>query len=152
MTMIGKTVSIALGLGLSLALTAWPADAQPGGGQGQPQQRGQQQQQQQPAPEPDFSEKKLDAFAEAAVEVNDVMLEWREKMQQAEDQSAQQEMLQKANEEIAAIVEETPNITFEEYQEIAQVAGQNQEFAKKMRTRVEEKMQNQEGGQQDGQQ
>jgi len=138
MTIIGKATTYALGLGLTIALGAVPAAAQPGGGQGQ---------QQQNVPEADFSEEKLDAFADAAVEVNDVMLDWREKMQQAEDQSAQQEMLQKANEEIVAIVEETPNINFEEYQEIATVAGQNQQFAEKLRGRVQDKMENQQSSQ-----
>jgi len=93
----------------------------------------------------DYSEKKLEAFAAAATEVNKIMFAWRGRMQQAENQEEQQQMLQQANEEIVAIVQETPNINMQEYQEIATAAGEDQALAEELRNRVREKMEGTEG-------
>lgn len=93
-----------------------------------------------------FSDEKLDAFAEAATEVNKVMFAWRGRMQQAKNQQEQQEMLQQANEEIVTIVQDTANISMQEYQAIATAAGEDQSLADDLRARVRKKMQDEQGG------
>jgi len=120
-----STIVLTLATALAAILAAAHAPAQ---------QPGSDTQQAQPAA--DYSDAKLDAFAEAASEVNRIMFAWRGRMQQASGEQEQQEMLQQANQEIQTAVQETPNISMEEYQEIATAAGQNPELAETLRERV----------------
>ena len=131
---IGKRFS-SLAAVLSGVLLAMPVAAQDAGAAQAQEQAGQ-----------EYSEQKLDAFAAAATEVNKIMFAWRGRMQQAENEQEQQEMLQQANEEVVAIVQETPNITMQEYQEIATAAGEDQTLADDLRERVRAKMESEQGG------
>ncbi len=83
-----------------------------------------------------FSEAKLEAFANAAVNVSHVMRAWRGKMQSAQSEDEQTAMLEKANQEIEQAIAATDGITLDEYQAIAATAQKDPAFAEKLKTRV----------------
>ncbi len=90
-----------------------------------------------PAPAaPAFSEAKLEAFANAAVNVSHVMRSWREKVQGAQSEDEQTAMIEKANQEIEQAIAATDGITLDEYQAIAAAAQKDPAFAEELKTRV----------------
>lgn len=108
------------------------------------QQPQQQMQQPQTQPAPDFPEEKLDAFAEVATEVNKVIFDWRGRIQQAENEEERQSLTDEANRDIAekteVLISDTPDISMQEYQQIAQAAGQDPQLRQELQQRVREKM------------
>jgi len=102
---------------------------------------------------PEFGEQKLDAFADAAVKVSQVRSDWAPKIRKAQqngDDQKAQELSKQATGEMRSSIEETDNISVQEYQQIAQAAQQDQNLAKELSSMMQEKMPNQ--GQQGGQQ
>lgn len=98
----------------------------------------------------DFSEQKLDAFANAAVKVSEVRRAWAPKIRKAQQggnkQKAQQ-LAQQATGEMRTTIEQADNISVQEYQQIAQAAQQDQELAKELSGIVQQKMQQKRQGQ-----
>jgi outer membrane murein-binding lipoprotein Lpp len=70
----------------------------------------------------EYSDAKLQSFADAVRAVNAVVEEWRPQIQAAPNEADARQMAEKANEEMRAAVAGTEGITIEEYQAIAQAA------------------------------
>jgi hypothetical protein len=135
----------ALALGLALFVTAGqPAFAADGNQQGQQQSQNSQQS------APDFSERKLDAFASAAVKVSEVRRAWAPKIRKAQqggDKQKAQKLAQQATGEMRTTIQDTDNISVKEYRQIAQAAQKDQDLAKELSGIVQKKMQNKRQGQ-----
>ena len=70
----------------------------------------------------EYSDTKLQSFADAVLAVNAVVEQWRPQIQAAPNETDAEQMAQQANEDMRAAVAGTEGITVEEYQEIAQAA------------------------------
>jgi prophage tail gpP-like protein len=70
----------------------------------------------------EYSDAKLQSFADAVLAVNAVVERWRPQIQAAPNQADAQQMMQTANDEMRAAVAGTEGITVQEYQAIAQAA------------------------------
>jgi outer membrane murein-binding lipoprotein Lpp len=70
----------------------------------------------------EYSDTKLQSFADAVLAVNAVVEQWRPQIQAAPSETDAEQMAQQANDEMRAAVAGTEGITVEEYQEIAQAA------------------------------
>jgi hypothetical protein len=70
----------------------------------------------------EYSDAKLQSFADAVLAVNAIVEQWRPQIQAAPSEADAQQMAAKANEEMRAAVAGTAGITVEEYQAIAQAA------------------------------
>ena len=70
----------------------------------------------------EYSDSKLQSFADAVLAVNAVVEQWRPQIQAAPNETDAEQMAQRANQEMRAAVAGTEGITVEEYQEIAQAA------------------------------
>lgn len=69
-----------------------------------------------------YSDAKLQSFADAVLAVNAVVEQWRPQIQGAPNETGAEQMAQEANEEMRAAVAGTEGITVDEYQQIAQAA------------------------------
>lgn len=85
----------------------------------------------------EFSDAKLDAFVTALQEVDAVRQTFIPQIQAAEDESEQQQLIQQANVAISDTIDETPDITVDEYVSIAQLAQQDPELNQRIVDRVE---------------
>ncbi|MBK1668101.1 hypothetical protein CKO28_08630 [Rhodovibrio sodomensis] len=138
----------ALALSLALVTAAGqPALAADGSQQAQNVQKAQNSQQsQQSAPTPDFSEQKLNAFADAAVKVSEVRRAWAPKIRKAQqggDKQKAQQLARQATGEMRTTIQDTDNISVKEYRQIAKAAQQDKQLAQKLSSKVKEKMNNQ---------
>jgi hypothetical protein len=70
----------------------------------------------------EYSQAKLQSFANAVLAVNAIVEQWRPQIQGASSEADRQRMAEQANEEMRAAVEGTDGMTVEEYQAIAQAA------------------------------
>lgn len=70
----------------------------------------------------EYSQAKLQSFANAVLAVNAIVEQWRPQIQAASSESDRQRMAEQANQEMRAAVEGTEGMTVEEYQAIAQAA------------------------------
>ncbi|MDX1649346.1 MAG: DUF4168 domain-containing protein [Myxococcota bacterium] len=100
------------------------------------------------AEQPSFSDDQLEAFADVAVDVQSVIAEARPKIAAAESQEAGQAVVQETNAKIMGLIEEHPDISFDEYRAIAMRTEQDPEFKARVDAMVREGMQEamQEGG------
>lgn len=125
-------LSIAAAAGLSVA-AVMPAVAQPEAPTPpEPkQERPQPQMQQQQQVDIDVSDAEVDKFANVYNQTAEVRQEYTQKLQNAEDQEQAQEIQREANEEIKAVIEESP-LTVERYQEIARATAQDTELRQRI--------------------
>ena len=65
-----------------------------------------------------YSDSKLRSFAVAALDVREVIADWRPKIEQAEDKAAAEELRRQANGELVAAIEDAEGISVQEYQQI----------------------------------
>ena len=111
--------SLILGIAAALLLMAAPhamAQEQP---QGQPQG--------QPMTPPDFSQQQIEAFVDAATEVQRVQTELDTKAQEAQNPDEVAELQQEAQVEASQAVEDS-GLTVDEYAAIAQAANEDPEL------------------------
>lgn len=85
----------------------------------------------------DWSEQKLDAFAEASVAINEMQSKWQERISNAESQEKQAEIRQEANEAVTGTIEDS-GLSPKEYNQIYQAARQDQELYEDLMTRIED--------------
>ncbi|MFP4328986.1 MAG: DUF4168 domain-containing protein [Paracoccaceae bacterium] len=83
--------------------------------------------QDQPA-QTEVSENELDAFIVAYENVSEVGTQYDERLRAAEDEAAQQEVLQEAEAAMVEVIEETPGIDLDRYVEILDLAQTDQEL------------------------
>lgn len=72
--------------------------------------------------ESQISDAKLQAFVTAAVSASKVIEQWTPRIESAKDQEAIESLLAQANVELVAAIEETGEITLQEYKQISQAA------------------------------
>ena len=149
-TRLPRSAALALSLAV-VAIAGQPALAADGK---QPSNTGQQtqqaQQQSQNASTPEFSDQKLNAFANAYVKVSQVRSEWAPKIRKAQesgDKDKAQTLAKQATGEMRTAVQEADNISMKEYQKIGQAAQQDKQFAQEVASVVQQKMQTKGQGQ-----
>lgn len=111
-------------LALGALLIAVPAEAQ------QPQPQGQEDL-------PEIPEEKLETFAEAYLEIDQVRAEMQMEMQTAEDQTEASQIQQEANAQMEAILDDH-GFDVQEYQQITQVLNVDPEQREKFQAILEE--------------
>ena len=93
--------------GLALALSAPAVVAQDTGGE---------------AEAPAFTDAKLEAFAMAALDVSQIRQTYAAQLQEVSEEAEQQAIIEEANAAMMQAVENAPDISVEEYQEIGMAA------------------------------
>lgn len=86
-----------------------------------------------------FSDAKLQAYAAAAVEVSQLMQEWRPKMQKARkdgDKEKMKSIQQDANADLVRSIKDAEGITLDEYKNITSAARQDKALYKKLNRMV----------------
>lgn len=114
--------ALALVCGLAVAVASGPSgaqSAQPQPGQGQTQQGN-------PPPSVmQVSDEKLEAFTRAAITVQGQSRRWQSSIQSAGSEAEAEQLKQQAQQEMAATVQQQPNITVKEYVQISQAMRQD---------------------------
>lgn len=85
----------------------------------------------------DWSDQKLEAFADASVAINEVQAEWRPRIAEAESTEEQQQARQKANQAVQQVIKDE-GLSLEEYDEIYKAAQQDRELYSDLMARIEE--------------
>jgi len=86
---------------------------------------------------PDYSDAKLDAYADSAKKISQIHASMAPKIQEAGDKEAQEKMYMQMQKEMAGAVENTDGITVQEYNMISQQAQQNPQLAQDIRSRFQ---------------
>lgn len=79
----------------------------------------------------DFTDEQLQKFADASQEIAVISQEYTERLQNEQDQAAQQELRMEANEKMVAVVEES-GLTVETFNAIGQAIQQDPELMKRV--------------------
>jgi hypothetical protein len=87
---------------------------------------------------PEFPQEKLEAFAEAALSIQEIRTEASTQLQQAETPDEQRALMDDANARMTAEVEDNPAITIDEYNEIVVAAQQDPELADRVASLMDE--------------
>lgn len=86
-----------------------------------------------------YSDAKLEAFVTAALQVSDMRDELQAELEAAETEEARQQVVADANADIQSLIESSEGITVEEYTEIGQALGSNEELDARVGALVDEK-------------
>ncbi|GHE20647.1 DUF4168 domain-containing protein [Halomonas urumqiensis] len=89
------------------------------------------QQPQAAAPAQDFSDDQLQQFADASEEIAVISQEYTQRLQEAEDESAQQEVRMEANEEMVEVVEDS-GLDVDTFNAIGQAIQQDPELMQRV--------------------
>jgi len=84
-----------------------------------------------------YSDAKLDAYADSAKKISQIHASMAPKIQEAGDKEAQEKMYMQMQKEMAGAVENTDGITVQEYNMISQQAQQNPQLAQDIRSRFQ---------------
>lgn len=96
--------------------------------------------QMQPAPDMQFDEADLESFADAAMKVMALRQTFDVRLQAAEDEGEQQALVQQAQQEMTAAIEETDGMDVETYTAIGDAAQSNQALSQRVIALIEERM------------
>lgn len=88
----------------------------------------------------DFSEGQLEAFVAAAMKVAEIRDQYTTALAEVTDEQAQQELIAEGNAEMLAAVEESEDITVEDYILIGEAAAADPELGQRIAMMVEEGM------------
>ncbi len=88
--------------------------------------------------QPQFSDAKLRSFAVAALEVRDIIENWRPRIEGAESKDERDNLRQQANAELHTAVKQSDGISVAEYQQIVQAARADRRFYERLRGIVED--------------
>lgn len=86
-----------------------------------------------------FSEAKLAAYANAVIEVTEVVQKWQPKIQSAQnkdDKQALKDLQKQASAELVAAIQDAKGITFKEYKQISIAARQDEALYKQLNEMV----------------
>lgn len=86
-----------------------------------------------------YSEQKLDAFVEAAVQVRALSTTWQQRISAAGSEAEASELRNQAGEEIVAAVEGTEGITLVEYNQIVEDARKDPELSARIGSMLKER-------------
>lgn len=91
-----------------------------------------------------FSDTKLSAYADAVVEVTQVVRKWQPRIRSAQDEENEQAMeklQQQANAELVAAIQDAEGITLEEYKQISLAARQDEKLYDRLNEMVRARQQ-----------
>ena len=94
--------------------------------------------QQAPAEAADFSQQSIEAFVEAALRVAEIRDDYTAALQTADSEAEQDRLIHEGNSAMLAAVEETPNITVEEYITIGEAAAVDPELGQRIAMLIEQ--------------
>ncbi len=120
----------AAGLALAPLAPALAQDTSPDG----------QMQQETPMEQAQFTDEKLESFLDAAIEVQTLTESYTPRVQAAETEAEQKELVEAANTEIRGAVEEVEGITIEEYIAIGEAAQTDQALAQRITAMAQQRM------------
>ncbi|KPQ26138.1 MAG: hypothetical protein HLUCCA13_00170 [Halomonas sp. HL-48] len=92
--------------------------------------------QQESAPAQDFSDEELEQFAEASQEIATISQEYTERLQEADDESAQEEVRTEANDRMIEVVEDS-GLDVDTFNEIGQTIQQDPEMMERVQEMAE---------------
>lgn len=79
-----------------------------------------------------YSDEKIQSFAMAALEIQEIRSDYMARIQQAESEDQRQQLAQQANDEMVSAVEAAPGISVEEYNAIIEASAEDQELAERI--------------------
>lgn len=79
-----------------------------------------------------YSDEKLQSFAMAALDVQQIRQQYTAQIQEAESEEQRQQLAEEAREEMVSAVESAPDITIEEYNEIIEASGENPDLTQRI--------------------
>ena len=91
----------------------------------------------QSAETPEFADEQIDAFADAAFAMGEIQDKYAQKLQGVEDETEQQELLKQADTEMRATIEESNDLTVDDYLAINRAASTDQELSQKIAQRLQ---------------
>ena len=86
----------------------------------------------------EVTEAQVDAFVDAILAVEAVRADYTPQIESAEDEAAQQALVQEANQAAVAAVDDVENMDIDSYIAIANAAGENEGLNEKIVTRISE--------------
>lgn len=86
----------------------------------------------------DVTETQIDAFVDAILAVEAVRADYTPQIESAEDEAAQQALVQEANQAAVAAVDDVENMDIDSYIAIANAAGENEALNEKIVARIGE--------------
>lgn len=92
--------------------------------------------QQESAPAQDFSDEELEQFAEASQEIATISQEYTERLQEADDESAQEEVRTEANDRMIEVVEDS-GLDVDTFNAIGQTIQQDPEMMERVQEMAE---------------
>ncbi|SBR46826.1 MULTISPECIES: DUF4168 domain-containing protein [unclassified Halomonas] len=92
--------------------------------------------QQESAPAQDFSDEELEQFAEASQEIATISQDYTERLQEADDESAQEEVRTEANDRMIEVVEDS-GLDVDTFNEIGQTIQQDPEMMERVQEMAE---------------
>lgn len=84
-----------------------------------------------------YSEEKLQSFALAALEIQQIRSDFVERAQQAETDEQRQQLAEEANVEMVGAVESTPGITVDEYNSIIEASAEDEGLAERINQQMQ---------------
>lgn len=124
--------ALVFGSAFALPAAAQSDDAAQGNDEMQAEQSGEQ-------AAPDFSDDKLDAFAEVAVDIFSIREDYQAKFAAAEGEEEKQSIAEEGNAAMVAAVEDEPELTMDEYAQIAEAAQGNPDLGQRIGEMIQEK-------------
>ena len=88
-----------------------------------------------------YDDAEVDAFADAVIQITEIRNSYAGELQGASDQEEQQQIMQKANAEMQAAIEEVDGMTVDRYLAMAEQAAQDEDLTQRIGERIETKMQ-----------
>ena len=88
-----------------------------------------------------YDDAEVDAFADAVIQITEIRNSYAGELQSASDQEEQQQIMQKANAEMQAAIEEVDGMTVDRYLAMAEQAAQDEDLTQRIGERIETKMQ-----------
>ncbi len=85
-----------------------------------------------------FSDDKIQSFAQAAVKLIDIRSQYQSQMNNASNDEERAQIQQQTNQLMTSTVEETPGISVQEYNQIAQESRSNEALAERINTYIKE--------------
>jgi len=85
-----------------------------------------------------FDDEKLEAFASAVVQVEEIRASYAAPFQEAETDEQRAEINQQAAQEMTEVIEQAPDITLDEYDAVIQAAQQDPDLATRINQLIED--------------
>ena len=90
------------------------------------------------AQDAEYSDEQIEAFAEAALDVAEIRDAYAADLAAVESEEEQQALVDEGNEAMIGAIEESPNITLDEYLEIGEAAAENPKLGEQIAAMINE--------------